>query len=33
MRDIPAGIVAALESSIFRPLFLIEIQFDTVLRF
>jgi len=33
MRDIPAGIVAALESSIFRPLFLVEIQFDTVLRF
>jgi hypothetical protein len=33
MRDIPAGIVTALESSIFRPLFLVEIQFDTVLRF
>ena len=33
MRDIPAGIVAALESSLFRPLFLVEINFDTVLRF
>ena len=33
MRDIPTGIVTALESSIFRPLFLVEIQFDTVLRF
>ena len=33
MRDIPAGIVTALESSLFRPLFLVEIQFDTVLRF
>ena len=33
MRYIPAGIVTALESSIFRPLFLVEIQFDAVLRF
>ena len=33
MRDIPAGIVTALESPIFKPLFLVEIEFDTVLRF
>lgn len=33
MRNIPAEIITALEASVFRPLFLVEIQFDTVLRF
>lgn len=33
MRDIPAGIIAALESSVFRPAFFVEILFDEPLRF
>lgn len=33
MRDIPQSIIDALESSIFRPLFLVDIDFDTPLRF
>lgn len=33
MRDIPQGIIDALESATFRPLFLVEIEFDTPLRF
>ena len=33
MRYVPPGIISALESPIFKPLFLVEIQFDTVLRF
>jgi len=33
MRDVPAGIIAKLESRIFKPLFLVEIMFDTALRF
>lgn len=33
MRDIPAEIITALESAIFRPLFLVEIEFDTPLYF
>lgn len=33
MRDIPQSIIDALESRVFRPLFLVEIDFDTPLRF
>lgn len=33
MRDIPAEIITALESSKFKPLFLVEIDFDEPLRF
>lgn len=33
MRDIPAEIITALESGNFRPLFMVEIEFDTPLYF
>lgn len=33
MRDIPQAIIDALESRSFRPLFLVDIDFDTPLRF
>jgi len=33
MRDVPASIIAALESAVFRPLWLVEIDFDEPLYF
>ena len=33
MRDIPAEIITALETGNFRPLFMVEIEFDTPLYF